>query len=401
MHLGFQEYLAACELRRLALAEALDGGKRDTLAELAGHYGESWWSEVILLLLAQGNPSLFAPFMNEALKQARFAEESAFLDLILEETTEFSPVPFVKLLQQESGTDSVLWANQAVALRVLQRLDPDEIKPQVIVYGHLAGRAEASSHASGVLTTTDRRDIGSMVGIVTPASLTSQNGGVELLLIPGGHFTMGSTQGEGYNSEHPAHGVDIRPFYLGRYPVTNEEYAQFLQANPKENEPAYWADRRFNQFRRPVVGVTWDKALRFAQWAGGRLPTESEWEYAVRAGSTSQYFWGESVTDADDYAWHRGNSQGTTHPVGEKRPNAFGLYDMAGNAWEWVHDRWHDDYQGAPGDGSAWELGEIGRRVIRGGSWYYEPANLRSANRDRDNPDYWNGNLGFRLAQDL
>ena len=462
MHLGFQEYLAACELRRLALAEALEGGKRDTLATLAGHYGESWWNEVILLLLAQGNPSLFAPFMTEALKQASFAEDSAFLDLILEETAEFSAVPFVELLRQTPDTPNQAWvdvgskpalvrdevnrhsgrdrrnpdsmdgsdlehpssldsggpcgndedninstalegdgldptaktsnanqvllANQAAALRVLQRLAPDKIEPQVTVYVNMTARLKVFPP---------------MFAIAASASLTTQNGGVELLLIPGGRFMMGSPDGEGNDDERPMHEVNIRTFYLGHYPVTNEEYAHFLEANPKERQPAYWADRRFNQARQPVVGVDWEEAHRFAQWAGGRLPTEAEWEYAVRAGTTSRYFWGESDTAADEYAWYRANSQSTTHPVGEKRHNAFGLYDMAGNVWEWLQDLWHDNYQSAPGDGSAWEYGMNDRRVIRGGSWFLEPEALRSAYRLRFYTDSRFGDIGFRLAQDL
>ncbi len=385
MHLGFQEYLAACELRRLALAEALDGGKRDTLSELAAHYGESWWNEVILLLLAQGNPSLFAPFMTEALKQARFADDSAFLDLILEEAAEFSPIPFVEFLRQEPGNYTVLFANQAAAIRVLDRLAPDTMEPLAETINHRFFENLLSFEQSW-------KDV---------AVPRISNGGVELILIPGGRFMMGSAEGEGNDSERPAHAVEIRPFHLGRYPVTNEEYALFLQAHPKEKQPKYWADRRFNQARQPVVGIDWNAACRFAHWAGGRLPTEAEWEYAVRAGSTSQFFWGESVADADNYAWFSNNSQGTTHPVGEKRPNGFGLSDMAGNAWEWVQDRWHDDYQGAPGDGSAWEDGGDSRRVVRGGSWYYVPQYLRSAYRNRITTDGAFYNQGFRLARAL
>jgi len=410
MHLGFQEYLAACELRRLALAEALQGGQPAALAELAGHYGESWWQEVILLLLAQGNPSLSAPFMAEALKQPGFAEEGALLNLILEEAAEFSPAPFVDLLRQAPGTDTALWANQLTTLRVLQRLAPDEIGPLAArldkhplaelrdfaqAYGKTTASAAVEARTEDAVATTF-----ASVDAGTKARRT-RNGNVELLLIPGGRFTMGSAQGAGDNDEKPAHEVEIRPFYLGRYPVTNEEYGRFLQANPQEKEPTFWAERRFNQARQPVVGVDWEEARRFAQWAGGRLPTEAEWEYAARAGSTGEYFWGEVDTEAAEYAWYSGNAQGVTHPVGEKRPNAFGLYDMAGNAWEWVADRWHDSYRGAPLDGSAWEEGGGGRRVVRGGSWSYDMAFLRPAYRFRSDPDGRGYSLGFRLAQDL
>ena len=531
MHLGFQEYLAACELRRLALAEALEGGKRDTLATLAGHYGESWWNEVILLLLAQGNPSLFAPFMTEAFKQASFAEDSAFLDLILEETAEFSAVPFVELLRQtpdtpnqewvgagskpafardevnrhsgrdrrnpdsmdgsdlghpssldsdgpsqndedntvelstltyqivgrqpfaaetnrvpsrhrdadlplnstvlggrsvstavegdgldststESNANPVLCANQAAALRVLQRLAPDEISPLLETLSHhplaeirdwvRSKTVTPPTELNSFISIRDESQSSDSVNLQTvPDRITTQNGGVELILIPGGRFRMGSPDGVGNDDERPMHEVNIRTFYLGHYPVTNEEYAHFLEANPKERQPAYWADRRFNQARQPVVGVDWEEAHRFAQWAGGRLPTEAEWEYAVRAGTTSRYFWGESDTAADEYAWYRANSQSTTHPVGEKRHNAFGLYDMVGNVYEWQQDRWHHNYRGAHGDGSAWEDGMNDRRVIRGGSWINKPEALRSAYRYGNDPGYRDYDIGFRLAQDL
>jgi formylglycine-generating enzyme required for sulfatase activity len=190
-------------------------------------------------------------------------------------------------------------------------------------------------------------------------------------------------------------------FYLGRYPVTNEDYAQFLQANPFEKEPEYWADRRLNQARQPVVGISWDAARRFAQWAGGRLPTEAEWEYAARAGTSSLYFWGAAEQAADDYAWHSGNAQGATHPVGEKRPNPFGLHDMAGNVWEWVQDRWHDNYSGAPGDGCAWKNADGSRRVVRGGCWNNGTTHLRPAYHIWINTSIRNYSLGFRLAQDI
>ena len=408
MHLGFQEYLAACELRRLAFDETVQTGHSAALAELASHYGESWWQEVILLMLAQGNPSLFTPFMAESLKQPCFAEENQLLDLILEEAAEVSPGPFVELLRQEPGDDPALWANQLAALRVLQRLAPDEIgplaenlsrHPLAELRGLAGGRERAVGTAQASGSSTASASGGTEA--TAPNGRLSREGGVELLHIPGGRFMMGSPDGEGRDNEHPAHEVEIRPFYLGRYPVTNEEYARFLKANPKEKEPEYWANRRFNQARQPVVGVDWQEACRFAAWAGGRLPTEAEWEYAARAGRSSRYCWGDSDTEAGDYAWYSANAQGATHPVGEKRPNAFGLYDMAGNAWEWAQDFWHENYWGAPGDGSAWEGVESGRRVVRGGSWDVGLTVLRPAYRIRDVPDDRGDDLGFRLAQDL
>ena len=312
----------------------------------------------------------------------------------------------------ESNANPVLCANQAAALRVLQRLAPDEISPLLETLSHhplaeirdwvRSKTVTPPTELNSFISIRDESQSSDSVNLQTvPDRITTQNGGVELILIPGGRFRMGSPDGVGNDDERPMHEVNIRTFYLGHYPVTNEEYAHFLEANPKERQPAYWADRRFNQARQPVVGVDWEEAHRFAQWAGGRLPTEAEWEYAVRAGTTSRYFWGESDTAADEYAWYRANSQSTTHPVGEKRHNAFGLYDMVGNVYEWQQDRWHHNYRGAHGDGSAWEDGMNDRRVIRGGSWINKPEALRSAYRYGNDPGYRDYDIGFRLAQDL
>lgn len=368
MHLGFQEYLAAREIRRLAIDQAFQGSTQ-ALAELAGHYGESWWQEVILLLLAQGDPALFEPFMQEALRQKAFAEETAFLDFVLEEAVGLSLAPFYEAI---NARESIPNDNQELASQVLQRLKP----VSELVFVQQPGRVTRHHY--------------------------SHSGKVELVYIPGGRFIMGSPKGKGYEQlEYPQHEVTIQPFYLGRYPVTNEEYARFLKANPGKPEPIVWSSRHFNQARQPVVGVSWRDALAFADWAGGRLPTEAEWEYACRAGTTTAYYWGDSDEGIGEYAWYSANSGRATHPVGEKKPNGFGLYDMAGNVWEWVHDCWHDHYQGAPDDGSAVGVGEEGRRVFRGGSWSNVPGFLRSAYRDGDAPDNRGGTLGFRLAQDL
>ena len=314
------------------------------------------------------------------------------MDLILEESAEISAAPFLELLKEAPGRDPNHWAQQGIALRVLERLVSDEECRPIMeaLRDHPAPALRA--WIRGRMETTDR-----------PVRVTS-NGGVELVLIPAGRFRMGSSEGEGYGDERPAHGVDVRPFYLGRYPVTNEGYARFMEVNPDVEEPAFWSDRKFNQARQPVVGVSWDEARRFAEWAGGRLPSEAEWEYAARAGTTTEYWWG------DDIGSSRANGAGTgspwsgkqTSPVGSFEPNPFGLYDTAGNVWEWVEDLWHDGYRGAPGDGSAWEDGGPGgRRVVRGGSWNFEPGFLRSADRSGLAPDFRNFALGFRLAQDL
>ena len=137
--------------------------------------------------------------------------------------------------------------------------------------------------------------------------------------------------------------------------------------------------------------------------AGGgllfRLPSEAEWEYACRAGTQTAYSFGDDPAQLGDYAWYSANSGEETHPVGQLKPNAFGLCDMHGNVWEWQSDRWHDDYNGAPTDGSAWEISNSDRRVLRGGSWYSDAESLRCAVRGRDNwQGHWGSYGGFRLV---
>ncbi|CCI23208.1 Serine/threonine protein kinase (fragment) [Microcystis aeruginosa PCC 9808] len=130
-----------------------------------------------------------------------------------------------------------------------------------------------------------------------------------------------------------------------------------------------------------------------------RLPTEAEWEYACRAGTTTRFYFGDNANQLGDYAWYGGNSQQTTHPVGQKRPNAWGLYDMSGNVWEWCEDNWHDNYIGAPTDGSAWLTNDNDYQIVRGGSWYDYPSFCRSAFRDDVNRRDGSGlSVGFRVV---
>ena len=244
----------------------------------------------------------------------------------------------------------------------------------------------------------------------------------EMVFIPAGEFMMGAgaNDKEANSDEQPTHKVRIAGFKLGKYPVTQAQFAVFAEATGHEgkgawcwdgsewkiNPEASWRNPGFAQSGNdPVTCVSYDDALAYIAWLNQtsgknyRLTSEAEWEYACRAGTTSQHYWGEG--DAKDYAWFADNSGDKTHPVGQKKPNAFGLYDMSGNVWEWVQDNWHENYQGAPDNGSAWETaGADAPRVVRGGSWYSPLHNLRSAQRNGSNPVNRNNSLGFRLAQD-
>ena len=225
----------------------------------------------------------------------------------------------------------------------------------------------------------------------------------EMVLIAAGAFEMGST--EMFDFEAPVHQVSIRkPFYIGRREVTFEEWdACIAEAGCKQRPD----DRGLGRARRPAIDLDWDDAKGYTAWLSQktghtyRLPTESEWEYAARAGSTTTYPWGKTV-DKD-----KANCIGcTTDPLkkavdtGSFKPNAFGIYDMTGNAAEWVEDCWNDNYRGAPADGSAWTKPQCRERVLRGGSFNNDPRYLRSAARFKYDHDVRFYTNGFRVVRE-
>jgi formylglycine-generating enzyme required for sulfatase activity len=198
-------------------------------------------------------------------------------------------------------------------------------------------------------------------------------------------------------NEMPAHEVTLaQPFYMGKFEVTQKQYEKIIKSNPSE----------FKGARNPVERVSWIDAQAFckqmSQKTGRpvRLPSEAEWEYACRAGTRSWFYNGDKDEDLDRVGWYYKNSGNRTHPVGEKKPNAFGLYDMHGNVWEWCEDHWHNNYKGAPADGSAWvDKDPGGGWVVRGGSWDEDPWRCRSAYRRWLAPGDWiSDNFGFRVV---
>jgi formylglycine-generating enzyme required for sulfatase activity len=229
----------------------------------------------------------------------------------------------------------------------------------------------------------------------------------EMIVIPAGEFIMGSPANEKgrFHGEDPQHRVVFRmPFAVSKFEVTFDQWdACFTMGGCTQV-----SDGGFGRGTRPVINVTWNEAREYANWFSQmtgqtyRLLSEAEWEYAARADTTGPYSFGDDEAALDEHAWYSANSGGKTHPVGKKKPNAFGLHDMHGNVWEWVNDYQHETYDGAPDDGTPWMRdGDVSRHVLRGGSWGDDPRNHRAANRYRITADSRVDNIGFRLARAL
>jgi len=213
-----------------------------------------------------------------------------------------------------------------------------------------------------------------------------------MVVIEGGQFDMGSTEAE---DEQPVHRVTLQDFEMSAMPVTQAQYEAVMGNNPS----------RFKGEDLPVESVSWHDARKFCEMLSKktgrdyRLPSEAQWEYACRAGSTKRYCFGDDESQLADYAWYAKNSESTTYPVGKKKPNNWGLYDMHGNVWEWCLDHWHESYRNAPNDGSAWQTADEGSgRVIRGGSWSGSAESCRCSYRGWFSPGDRSGYLGFRVV---
>jgi len=270
----------------------------------------------------------------------------------------------------------------------------------------------------------------------------------EMVVVPAGRFVMGAAPGEEEseklpenfrNRSQPQHGVDVAGFSAGKFEVTRGQYRAFVEATGRSSAGGcyVWTGSKFEldqakdwrnpgyaqEDPHPVTCVSWEDAKAYVVWLSGRtgkgyrLLTEAEWEYAARAGTTTRGFWGDDGDQSCAYA--NGADQTTkaqvpgwnyriancndryayTAPVGSYRANAFGLYDMLGNVWEWTEDCWNENYNSAPTDGSAWTRGDCSRRVVRGGSWDLDPRGLRAAIRNRGTTTGRDFGNGFRVAR--
>ncbi len=426
LHLCFQEFLAACELHQQAFDD------RKAIPNLAARLHESWWQEVTALLLAQKQSTPFRSYFEAAAKLPAFGDAAnlTFLKDAVQDATKPSPDPFLKTLQARPSTRRSEWPRQLAALELLKWRWPEELrglkerfakKPhpyraiqealELPIQKTLTKRVARGAAKSQRLLVAETPAVRTTPA--EPLTLVLGRARLELALIPCGTFMMGSREGEPgrRDSEGPQHSVTLtREFYIGRSPVTNEQYAEFLKSTDKPtsvSEPAYWRDKRFNSSLQPVVGVSWHDAKAFCDWAGraaptgfiGALPTEAQWEYACRAGTSSAYWSGDDPAALSAVGWFSGTSGGRPPEVREKRPNGFGLYDMHGNVWEWCADGFSaysaDPQQDPKGnDRSA-------ARVLRGGSWGSGAARCRSAARFGSLPDGRLVFIGFRFVLSL
>jgi formylglycine-generating enzyme required for sulfatase activity len=261
-----------------------------------------------------------------------------------------------------------------------------------------------------------------------------------MIAIPAGRFVMGSAAGERgrFDAESPQHPVAVRAFAIGKFAVTNAEFLAFLRQTAYQPAPCnpvlgltWQSPGRGLAYPpgatepplEPAVCLSWNDARAYVAWLNGkvrgvasarksrdgpyRLPSEAEWEYAARAGTTTARWWGDAIGEGRANCNGCGSTWDRTQiaPAGSFGPNPFGLYDILGNVWQWVDDCWNESYVGAPRDGSAWTTGDCSKRVMRGGSWSNVPAFVRAATRSRANAagrdfDY-SSYAGFRVARTL
>jgi formylglycine-generating enzyme required for sulfatase activity len=333
------------------------------------------------------------------------------------------------LERRRADAETIRLANQEQLRKALQAKAAAAYRAeQQRARAELAARTEAEL---AVLLPTAGSPVANTHGVLRDRFLDSAGNGPELVLIPTGRFQMGSPEHERKKAmeagsqkvwldrETPQRWVGIeQPIAMGRYPVTVAEWREFALATgwQRQSDVSLAAPRFGQSGGHPAIGVSWNDAQQYVRWLSAmtgqlyRLPSEAEWEYACRAGTRTAFSFGDTISTAlanyDGNFTYNGSPKGLyrkgTSRVGEFAPNPWGLYDMHGNVWEWVQDAVHDNYEGAPNTGVAWEEGgDPARRILRGGSWLYNPRYLRSALRNGFSAALSNDFVGFRVARNL
>ncbi|MBI4517639.1 MAG: SUMF1/EgtB/PvdO family nonheme iron enzyme [Deltaproteobacteria bacterium] len=378
LHLSFQEYLAAEEIRNQRRFEVL-----------IDHYDESWWREVTRLFAGLHNPSFFSDLMRAVAAAGKLRGHESFTAECIRDAQGLSAEPFVEAARPLTGWRRFtarlrgvdVAAHRYAALLALRAMPRHTIEAVADRLEEIARRDPSLRpliagilSAEGVAREVSGAPVDQVTGL--PLQRTNPTDGTDLVFIPAGPFLAGGSPTE--------RSIDA-PFYLARYLVTNAQYAQFLNAKPHAKKPASWDDERFNQPQQPVVGVNWHDAQAYCQWAGLRLPTEWEWEKGARGTDGRRYPWGEDDPDPSRAVF--GNPSGQPAPVGSCRAGAspYGLMDMAGNVWEWT-DSWYDN--------------DKDTKTLRGGSFDDDADVLRAACRIGNHPDDRFRSIGFRCAQD-
>ena len=389
LHLSFQEYLSARHVQDQVVRAP------ELLLGLAGHFGETWWREVILLAVGLDTPSLFEPLLASLLRFEILHRDVRLADDLLRDASIVTPRPLLAAL-----TAGIASAQERYhALRLLRAIPGWGSEGETAFVRPLLGDPDAQVAGMAAELLGIDQSVLQRLWRGEPAvgeERRNEADGTVLLYVPGGEYTLGADDMP--DSGKPIHRVVLSPFWIAKYPVTNEQYSRFLAANQGAPEPQYWTDKHFNQPEQPVVGVSWKEAQAYCQWAGLRLPTEAQWEAAARAKDGRRYPWGnDEPTPAHA---NFGNREGRTTSVGSypKGAGPFGALDQAGNVWEWCEDSLNaEDYRERVGQRDPLATtGETTSRCLRGGSWLVEANSLAVAFRAGASASARTRNFGFR-----
>jgi len=387
-HLSFQEYLTAAEIKsRIARAP-------DAIEVLVDHFDEPWWREVTLLSVGLTDPCLFEPLMERIVKTEKFSAHYDFVLKCVADAFEKTEGPFIRLAEDGEKNKE----ERVRAIGILQRIGGD-LSRDCLTKLLNAGETTVQTQAARSLKELGVAVTAKQLEAAGEEVLINEKDGSELVLIPEGTFVMGDNESK-YDEEKPEHTVDLDAYYISRYPVTNEQYRKFIDETLYD-KPNYLYDKRFDQPKQPVVGVSWHDAAAYCKWAGLRLLTEAEWEKAARGMDKRKYPWGGDDPDKSKCNYNFNVAQTTDVGSYPEDVSPYGIYDMSGNVWEWCEDWYQDDFYKTSPEKNPLCDKEGSFRVLRGGSWYYSRRFVRCANRNRNNSDNRYNVIGFRCAKTL